>query len=228
MRRSALGIITECEIHYDVDFPFWMSSWKSPDYSPGDGMLFGLGSHTIDQALELFGPPSSVTGFHRSLRGIESATDDSFTIIMQYAGALRNLLVTVKTSVVATMKQPLKFFVRGYDGTFIKYGDDPQESQISAGMRATDTGFGVEEEGIWGELTTKEKFAEQQVFDKCSGKWIGRIPSQRGDYVGFYADLVNAIKGGELKVRPEQSAHGIRIIELARESAEKGRTLPFN
>lgn len=228
VRKSALGIITECEIHYDVDFPFWMASWKSPDYEPGNGMLFGLGSHTIDQALELFGPPSTVTGFYRSLRGIESATDDSFTVILQYGGKHKNLLVTVKTSVVATMQQPLKFFVRGYDGTFIKYGEDPQESQVSTGMGATESRFGAEGEDIWGELTTKEKCAEQQTFDQRSKKWIGRIPSLRGGYVGFYTDLVKAIKGGELQIKPEQSRDGVRVIELARESADKGCTLPFN
>lgn len=89
-------------------------------------MLFGLGSHSIDQALLLFGHPSSVTGFYRSLRGVETKVDDSFTVILQYAGEKAekggkgNLIVTVKTSVVATMVQPLKHFVRGYDGTWIK------------------------------------------------------------------------------------------------------------
>jgi len=46
--------------------------------------------------------------------------------------------------------------------------------------------------------------------------------------VGFYRDLVAAIRGeAEVVVRPEVSRDGIRIIELARESAEKGSTVPF-
>lgn len=192
-------------------------------------MMFGLGSHTLDQALVLFGRPSNITGFYRSLRGIESEVDDAFTILLQYEGEQKNLLVTVKTSVVSTMQYPLKFFVRGYDGSFVKFGDDKQESQISKGMMAEAEGFGVEPEATYGLLTTKKKFDESQKMDEVCGNWVGKFPSLKGDYVGFYRDLVAAIRGeAEVVVRPEVSRDGIRIIELARESAEKGCTLPFN
>ena len=191
--------------------------------------MFGLGSHTIDQALLLFGRPTSVTAFYRSLRGIESKTDDTFTIILQYSGAQKNLFVTVKTSVVATMQYPLKFFVRGYDGTFIKYGDDKQESQVAAGQTTATPGFGVEPEDTYGLLTTKEKVHGSQTLDSGSEKWVGKFPSLKGEYTKFYTDLVKTIRGqGELIVKPEHSRDGIRVIEIARESAEKGCTLPFD
>ncbi|KUJ11377.1 NAD(P)-binding protein [Mollisia scopiformis] len=226
--NSPFGKITECEIHYDVDFPSWISGWTSPSYSPGQGMLFGLGSHTIDQALVLFGPPKSVTAFYRSLRGVESETDDTFTIILQYGGEQKNLLVTIKTSVVSSMQYPLKFFIRGYEGSFVKFGDDKQESQIAKGMTTASEGFGIEDEATYGLLTTKERFCDTQDFDQVSGKWVGEFPSLKGDYEGFYNDLVNAIRGeSEVIVKPEVSRDGIRIIELARESADLGRTMPF-
>lgn len=75
------------------------------------------GSHTIDQALALFGIPASVTGFLRANRGIESEIDDTFTIVLQYKS---NLVVTVKTAVITNMKEQLKCWVRGTKGTFIK------------------------------------------------------------------------------------------------------------
>jgi len=228
VQTSAFGTITECEIHYDVDSPSWISSWTSPDYSPGNGMMFGLGSHTIDQALLLFGTPATVTGFYRSLRGIESKTDDTFTIILQYSGAQKNLLVTVKTSVVVPMQFPLKFFIRGRDGSFIKFGDDRQESQIISGQTVATPGFGVEPPATHGLLTTKEKVHESQKLDSGSGKWVGKFPSLPGLYTEYYVDVVKAIRGeGEVKVVAEHARNGIRLIELARESAEKGCTLPF-
>lgn len=227
--RSAFGEVTECEIHYDMDFPFWMSSWKDPGWSPGEGILYGLGSHSIDQALLLFGPPASVTGFYRALRGVESKTDDTFTVILQYSGERKNLFVTIKTSVVNTMQYPLKYFVRGYDGSFVKYGDDKQEVKVFDGQTSATPGFGVEPEATYGLLTTKEKFDDSQSFDDTSKKWVGKFPSLRGEYASFYTDLVKAIRGeAPLEVKPEQSRDGIRIIELARESADKGCTLPFN
>ena len=93
---------------------------KTVEYVPGEGMTFGLGSHSIDQALVLFGRPASVTGFFRSLRGIESEIDDTFTIILQYSGEQKNLLVTIKTTIVSLMEDQLKTFVRGTGGSFVK------------------------------------------------------------------------------------------------------------
>ncbi|KAL5329452.1 hypothetical protein ACEPPN_002964 [Leptodophora sp. 'Broadleaf-Isolate-01'] len=145
--KSVFGNLTEVEIHYDFDFPTWIASWTSPKYSPGQGMLFGLGSHTIDRALTLFGLPSSVMAFHRSLRGIESKR--------------KNLLVTIKTNIVATMQKLLKFLVWVYDGSFVKFGDNKQESQIAAGLAPSSPNFGVEEESTWGLLTTKTKVREE-------------------------------------------------------------------
>ena len=192
-------------------------------------MMYGLGTHTIDQALLLFGRPSNVTGFYRSLRGVESKTDDTFTVILQYSGPRKNLFVTVKTSVVATMQYPLKYFIRGYDGSFIKYGDDKQERQIMAGQTTASPGFGVEPEATYGLLTTKEKFDESQTLDDGSGRWVGKFPSLKGVYTDYYVDLLKAIRGeGEVVATPEHARDGLRVIAIARESAEKGCTLPFN
>lgn len=190
-------------------------------------MMYGLGTHTLDQALLLFGRPRSITAVQRCLRDEgASDVDDTFTIILQYES---KLVVTVKTSVVATMKLPLKYLVRGYEGSFVKFGDDVQEAQVGRGMKATDEGFGIEPEESAGLLTTKEKVDECQTLDQRSGRWTGRFPSLKGDYVGFYRDLVKVIRGqGELHVRPEESRDGIRIIELAKESVDKGITVAWS
>jgi predicted dehydrogenase len=78
------------------------------------------GTHSLDQALVLFGRPKSVTGFFRVQRDAESEVEDSFTIILQYDGAQKDLLVTVKTAVTTPMAQQLKQVVRGTKGSFIK------------------------------------------------------------------------------------------------------------
>jgi predicted dehydrogenase len=75
-------------------------------------------------------------------------------------------------------------------------------------------------------LTTSKKAHDSQQEKK--GKWVGTVPSLKGDYMGYYEDVAKAIRGEkELVVKPETSRDGIRIIELARESADSGRTLPF-
>lgn len=79
-----------------------------------------IGTHSLDQALVLFGRPRSVTGFFRVQRDGESEIEDSFTIILQYDSAQKDLLVTVKTAVVTPMAQQLKQLVRGTKGSFTK------------------------------------------------------------------------------------------------------------
>lgn len=94
-----------------------MASWTKAEYSPGEGMAFGLGTHTIDQVLALFGRPWWVIGHFASNRGVVSDVDDTFTIFLGCEGGLT---VTVKTAIITPMKEQLKFFIRGTEGTYLK------------------------------------------------------------------------------------------------------------
>lgn len=221
---KVFGEITEAEIHYDLDLPWWMKGMTDPGWQPGDGMNFGIGCHSLDQALHLFGKPKSITAFYRTLRGIKSETEDSFTTTLQYDTPL---IVHVKTHVASKMKYPLKYFIRGYEGTFVKFGDDRQEDQINAGMSLSDPAFGVEPEATWGELTTATQVHAGQKQE--GDYWIGRVPSEVKGIKQYYQDVYRAVRGEiEPVIKAETSLWGIRLIELARESAIKGATLPFD
>ncbi|KAK0630242.1 hypothetical protein B0T17DRAFT_527968 [Bombardia bombarda] len=251
--EGALGDIVDAEIHFDVPSPTWIAGWTKKEYSPGEGMSFALGTHTIDQALCLFGRPASVTGFFRSNRGVDSDVDDTFTIILQYSGEQKNLLVTIKTAIVTHMKDQLKYFVRGTKGSFLKvnytgncfcykerdtyfiivhqFGTCPQENKAIAapGKPATDPDYGLESEDIWGTLTTTAEFdGSSQKFDEGSQKYIGKYPSLRGWYRGYYENVAAAINGtGAVSVQPETARDGLKIIEMAKESHETGRTVAW-
>ena len=57
----------------------------------------------------------------------------------------------------------------------------------------------------------------------------GKFPSIKGNYVGYYTDVVAAIRGESGRaVNPVDSRDGIRIIELARESHKKGMTVSWS
>jgi len=58
-----------------------------------------------------------VTAILKVLRGIESEVDDTFTVILQYE---RPLLVTMKTTIISCLIQPLKYIFRGTEGSYIK------------------------------------------------------------------------------------------------------------
>ncbi|KFY90890.1 hypothetical protein V500_04909 [Pseudogymnoascus sp. VKM F-4518 (FW-2643)] len=221
--KNAFGTITEAQIYYDFENPPWIKH-LSAKYTPGSGLLFGLGSHTLDQALVLFGRPKSVTAFLKVLRGVESEVDDSFTVILQYETPL---LVTVKTTIVSCLPQTLKYIVRGTEGSYVKYGDDIQERQILSGMSSTDSAFGVNPEEEYGTLTTYTEFdPDHQKFDASSKKYNGKYPTLNGFNQGYYESLADTIRRkAPLQVNPQTSRDGIRLMELARESHDTGRTV---
>ena len=233
LAENALGDLKELEIHYDIDFPFWMRNQTQKEYHPGDGMTFGLGSHTLDQTLLLFGRPATVAGILRVHRGVESEVEDSFTALLQYDGKHKDLLVTVKTIIVSPMKEQLKYFARGTKGTYIKHGTCIQEAQAMANppMLATDPQFGHEPHRLHGELTTKgdKPFdKEHQSHEKDMGLWVGKYPTVKGHWLGFYENLRDAIRGkAEIAVKAEESRDGIRLIELVRLSSEQGQIVKW-
>jgi hypothetical protein len=97
-------------------------------------------------------------------------------------------------------------------------------------MKADDPRFGVEPTRYHGMLHTKKPLDPSRFEkDKTGVLFSGTIPSKQGSYLDYYKDLVATIRGEkELYVKPEESRAGIRIIELAQESASKGVTVPWS
>ena len=122
---NPFGKITEFANHYDLDRPEWAMKWKSKELIPGEGMMYGLGTHSLDQTILLFGVPKSVTAFLRVLRmeDADTASDDSFTIVLQYGGDKKDLIATVKTTIVSPQSMQFKYWVRGTNGSFVKVGE---------------------------------------------------------------------------------------------------------
>lgn len=49
--KGALGTVTEAQIYYDFENPPWLKYLSAKKYTPGDGLLFGLGESTIGYTL---------------------------------------------------------------------------------------------------------------------------------------------------------------------------------
>jgi predicted dehydrogenase len=232
VKKNVFGGINEAEIHYDFDRAPWLHHMKGKDYTAGDGHTFGLGTHSLDQAYVLFGRPASVTAFFRVQRGIDSEVEDSFTIILQYGGDQKGLLVTVKTCVVSPMAQQLKFWIRGTKGSYLKYQQRstcPQEEHIAQGAKPLDPDFAAESDALRGDLTTYEELdGTIQTFDKESQRYVGKYPTVRGHWMRLYQNVADAINGkDELAIKASEVRDVLRIIELARESHEKGVTVTW-
>lgn len=197
LRDDALGEVRLAELRWDRFRPAIKSGWRE-DGGPGSGLLNDLGPHMIDQAIRLFGMPDAVAGDVTTQRD-GAGVDDYFEIVLRY-GARR---VTIGSASLVAAPRP-RFALHGTRGSFVKYGIDPQEAVLRAGGMPTDSGYGIEPDGLWGTLTDAEGNARP-------------VRSEAGDWRGFYRAMRDAIRGeGTVPVDPVDAVRGLRIIEAAR------------
>ena len=105
----------------------------------GGGVLFDLGSHLIDQALQLFGRPDWVQA-DVFIQRAGGTADDGFELLM--GQGMRRISIGVSSIAAAG---DWRYRVHGSRASFFKSGLDPQEERSrTAGMKPQAEGFGVE------------------------------------------------------------------------------------
>jgi scyllo-inositol 2-dehydrogenase (NADP+) len=191
-----LGNIYHYEAHYDRFRPQLRNVWREKP-GPGSGILYDLGVHLIDQALQLFGPPHGLTADLVAQRdGAE--TIDYFHLVLDY-GRMRAIL---HGSMLVAGPGP-HFAVHGDRGSFLKYGMDPQEDALKAGKTPDDPQWGIDAPELYGELITADASRR-------------RIETIRGSYETYYAAVARSIKTGEPPpVDPTEARDAIQLIETA-------------
>ena len=209
LEAGVLGDVSSFTSRYDRFRPVPKGSWKEEDV-PGSGVLWDLGPHLIDQALQLFGRPETVwadVGVQRP--GV--AAVDYLHLALGY-GRLRVLL-----HAGMEVRDPgPRFEVHGDRGSFVKGGMDLQEQALRAGGRPGDPGWGSEPPDRHGTLTGEVAGLELR----------GRLESVPGDYGAFYAAMAAAIRGdGPVPVPAAEARDVVMVIELALASAREGRVV---
>jgi predicted dehydrogenase len=207
--QKLLGRVAEFHSRFDRFRPgVRPDAWREQS-GPGSGVLFDLGSHLIDQAVVLFGQPTGIYADLRMQREGAVAVDN-FEVQLQYP----NLKVTLHAGSLVCEPSP-RFLLYGTQGSFQKFGLDPQEDALKQGSIPGKPGWGEEQESAWGALT------------HCNGELARKkYRTITGNYPGYYANVYRAITGQEeLAVKPEQSRNIIRLIELAEQSAKEKRTV---
>jgi scyllo-inositol 2-dehydrogenase (NADP+) len=221
LEKNSVGRLVTFESHFDRFRPLPReNTWKEAA-DPANGLLFDLGPHLVDQALALFGAPIGITASVRKDRDT-TQIEDAFDITLEYP----RLRAHCRSSMLACDAAP-RFLLHGSDGSFKKYGLDPQEPALVEGAKVPllgEPGDGVwlqETEEHWGILTVAPNPAEPTMLVRT------QVKTEPGDYRLYYANVRDAINGAaELAVKPEDGYRVIKLLEMARESSEKQRTLP--
>ena len=203
--EGSLGGVSYYEARFDRDRPQIKAGWREEE-KEGSGLLFDLGSHLIDQALSLFGPPESVSAVVEKQRP-GARVDDYFRIELNYDSRQ----AVLQASMLAPEPGP-RFLVRGDAGTFEKSGLDPQEDALKAGRRPGEIGWGRDLPKNYGTLTTKEG--------------ARRVETLPGAYQDYYSGLASCLlHGAPVPVAAEDARRALIVLEAARLSSAERRTV---
>lgn len=208
--QKLLGEVHEFNATYDRYRAEPVSnSWREADL-PGSGILYDLGPHIIDQALQLFGNPKTITADIRMQRPF-SKVDDYFNIWLDYG-----FLKVILHAGMLVREQGPRYMIQGTKGSFLKYGEDPQEAKLKEGELPTGSDWGREPEEFAGILHTE---INGQIVRKT-------VTSKKGNYGLYYKSVYESIvNNAPVTEKPEHGHNTIRIINLAFESSEQKRTL---
>jgi scyllo-inositol 2-dehydrogenase (NADP+) len=211
LAAGTLGRIVMFESHFDRFRPNLKNAWRE-EPGPGSGMLYDLGPHLIDQALQLFGKPDAITADVRIERN-GGVVDDAFDLRFDYRGMRAILRSTMIACAHAT-----RFVINGTAGSFLKTALDPQEEPLRRGIAPGGPGWGEDPEAHWGTL----------YLATDTGPGGRKIQTEPGDYREFYANVRDAMLGkAQIAVTPSEALAVIRAIELSLESSGEGRTVEW-
>ena len=214
LSKGLLGHLVE----FESTFPRYRNfikpnTWKETGES-GGGLTYNLGAHLIDQAVQLFGMPEAVFADIDTLRE-GGKVDDYFIIHLLRPSEAPDVKITLKASYLMCENEP-RFVLHGREGSFVKYGLDPQEANLTKGMMPDTPHWGEEDPAFWGILHTEKE-----------GQTVRRpYPSLPGNYAAYYENIYRHIREGEpLQSDARQVVGVIRLIEAAWESSRNRRVV---
>jgi scyllo-inositol 2-dehydrogenase (NADP+) len=210
LNEGLLGDIVEAEFHYDRFDP--ELSYKTHKETPTEavGSLYDLGSHLIDQALQLFGYPKSLQADLDTYRP-KSKVGDYFDVKLFYP----THRVILKSSYY--VREPLPGnIIHGTKGSFIKTKSDVQEKELQANKLPIGNDWGTEPEKERGLLHTEK-----------DGKIIKEFtPTLKGNYMTYYEGMYEAIRNNKpVPVAAKDGMLVIKIIEAAIKSNKENKVI---
>jgi scyllo-inositol 2-dehydrogenase (NADP+) len=210
-----LGPIVRYEAHSERYRPEPRpGAWRElGDAMEAGGLLYDLGSHLIDQALVLFGAPTSVYAEVDQRRPGTHVDDDTFVALHFRDGVRAHLWM----SYVARRAAPA-LRVNGLRGTYEKRIGDSQEDMLRSGVRPGQPGWDIEPRELWGNLCT----------DILGLEFDGPFASAPGGYDRFYALVRDALNDGSLPpVNPRDALTALLVIEAAQRSSRTKTVVRF-
>jgi predicted dehydrogenase len=233
------GVLGEVQLMYsrfDRFRPTVQPRWKE-SAAPGNGVLYDLAPHLLDQAIALFGAPDAITASCQSLRHHNGAAAgiDTFQLRLDYAAK-----PAVQTDATAGSARPAtparqvilssspycahpapRFELHGTAGSSVCYGLDPQEQILRDAIK--------QNPGSSDEVFASAAWQQRdngRSGEVCNAKGCQTMPFPASDYAYFYQSLALYLAGhGPAPVPLADAILGLELIELALQSSREQRTL---
>jgi predicted dehydrogenase len=214
LASGELGRPVYLESHLDRYRPQVRERWREQPV-PGAGLWVDLGSHLVDQTVQLFGRPDTLQLDTAALRD-GALVEDYFHAILRYeSGPHAPLRVVLHSTTLAAHAAP-RYILHGTRGSYVKHGVDPQEDALRTGARPGGEGWGADP--LDGELTVCTDDGKAQTR---------KLTTRPGNYVSYYTAVRDAILGkGPNPVPPEQAVELMELLDLGRQSAAESQTKP--
>lgn len=210
LESGELGTIKEAEIRYDRYRPEISYKVHKETDLPGAGASYDLGSHLVDQALQLFGEPDALFADMLAMRD-SSQVHDYFEIILFYPG------YRVRLKGTCFAKEPVpEYIIHGASGSFLQKRSDLQETNLLEGVSPSmDT---------WCPAPSEPDGLLHIMRD--GNEWKEVRTSVTGNYMHYFDDVYKAITaGGPNPVPGTDGVKCIRLLETAIQSAKEGKII---
>jgi predicted dehydrogenase len=201
LSEGLIGEVLSYEAHFNrYKTVLNPKKWKEV-VAPGNGILYDLGSHILDQVILLFGKPKAVWGETFTQRE-HSEVDDAFDLRLDYG----KIKVTLKSSLLVREETP-RYIIQGTKGSLVKSGIDVQEDHLKAGLMPGMPGFGIEPESKWAIINTE-----------VGGLHLrGHIETLPGNWAPLFQNIHEVISEGKAPLIDMQDiVEQIRIMEAVK------------
>ncbi|GLY46500.1 Gfo/Idh/MocA family oxidoreductase [Lentzea sp. NBRC 102530] len=197
---AQLGEVRRFESRFERWVPEIWDNWREfGDPAEAGGLLYDLGAHLVDQAVQLFGPVRTVYAELDRRRPNAQVDDDVFVALTHENGVRSHLWASAHAA-----NHGPRFRVLGSEGAFEIDGLDEQEDALAAGRRPGRD---------WGR---EDRTGRLGVLDETV-----EVAVEPGAYQQFYAE----IQAGRVPVDPAGAVAALKVIEAAFLSARENEVV---
>jgi predicted dehydrogenase len=209
-----LGDVYRFESRFERWSPGTPRAWWRAELpaEQGGGVRLDLITHLADQAVQLFGPVSSVYA-EIATRRAASVADDDVSVVLHHANGVSSHLSANTMS--GDISRRLR--VSGTTGAYVVGGVDGQEDALRAGRTPASEGdaWGLEPQSAWGHL--------------ARGAETTPVPTERGRWDTFYPAFAAAVRGtGPLPVDAHEAIEVLDILDAAARSARENAVITLS